>query len=346
MSLPRLLSSTAPLTSRFLPIALVAALVASAIVGTAPTRAAGGDELVRLTNVCRAAADTTYCPLDSSKGWVAPNQPPVALNAAVDTVAVERANQMASAGTMEHDLAYVEARLKQLGVCWTNIGEIIAWEKGYASHSYERTIGQWWRSSGHHAIMVGDFNAAGGSWTTSAAGTYSAMIFVKTCASAPATSSPAPAAIGRIVLAAGTHTGYRFSDGAVAGTKVASLSAASGAPVTARQKIGGKTYLLVSAGIWKDYWIAETYRSYLPGIFDRVTYPSWQRLVIDTGRHIGFKYYSSGNWYDRLPAYLPSRSGASASMWAIINGTAHFYVVNGIWAGYWLPDKAGIWPAR
>lgn len=342
----RPLSDTAPVASRLLPIAMVAALLASAIIGASPARAVGGDEFVRLANVCRAAADTTYCPLDSSKGWVAPNQPPVAFNSAVDTIAVERANQMASAGRMEHDLAYVGTRLKQLGVCYSTVGEIIAWERGYPSQSYERTIGQWWKSSGHHAIMVGDYNAAGGSWTTSSAGTYSAMIFIKACASAPAATSPAPAAIGRAVLAAGSHTGYRFSGGAVVATKTATLSRTSGAPVSARQKFGRTTFLLVSDGIWAGYWVPETYRSYLPGIFDRVTYPSWQRLVIDTGRHIGFKYYSSGNWYARLPAYVPSRSGASASMWAIINGKAHFYVVNGVWAGYWLPDKTGIWPAR
>lgn len=328
-----------------LAVALAVALTATATAGASPVRAVGGDEFVRLTNVCRAGADTTYCPLDSAKGWVAPHQPPVALHAAVDTVAVERANQMASAGAMEHDLAYVKARLKELGVCLTSVGEIIAWERGYPSHSYERTIGQWWKSSGHHAIMVGDYNAAGGSWTTSAAGTYSAMIFIKLCATAPITAT-SPTRIGRVVLGAGTHTGYRFSDGAIVATKVATLAAASGAPVTARQKIGTRTYLLVSDGIWNGYWIPETYRSYLPGIFDRVTYASFQRLVIDTGRHIGFKYYSSGNWYERLPAYVPYRSGAYASMWAIINGKAHFYVVNGVWAGMWLPDKTGVWPAR
>lgn len=329
-----------------LSITLVAALIASAIVGATPARAVGGDEFVRLANACRGSANTTYCPVDSNKGWVAPNQPPVALHASVDAIAVERANQMASAGKMEHDLAYVGNRLKQLGVCYSSVAEIIAWEQGYPSQSYERTIGQWWKSNGHRAIMVGDYNAAGGSWTTSATGTYSAMIFIKACASTPAASSPAPTVIGRAVLAAGTHTGYRFRDGAVEATKLATLSRASGAPVTARQKIGNRTFLLVSDGIWSGYWIPETYRSYLPGIFDRVSYPSWQRLVIDTGRHIGFKYYSSGNWYDRLPADVPYRSGAYATMWAIINGTAHFYVVNGVWAGYWLPDKAGVWPAR
>ena len=319
-------TSTGRLARRF-----VVALVLVATIGTAFTagaaRAAGGSEFVRITNAYRAGAGLA----------------PVALNASVDAIAVERANQMAAAREMAHDLAYVKQRLSQLGVCYTSVGEIIAWEKGYPTHSYDRTMSQWWKSPGHHAIIVGDFNAAGGSWSIGRDGvTYSAMVFVKTCGAATRVSEPT---IGRAVLVAGSHTGYRFSGGTAVASKTSSLSRTSGADVTQRAKIGGRVYLKIANGVWAGYWLPETSRSYLPGWYDKVMYGSPRALVFDAGSHAGFKYNSSGTAYTRKVATLSRRSGADAGGWAIINGHSHFYVTSGIWAGYWVPDSTTIWPA-
>lgn len=133
----------------------------------APAAAVDGAEYVRLANQKRASV----------------GKPAVSLVAAVDQVAIERANAMARNDDFSHDMAYVDSRLRQLGVCFTTYGEIIAWEKGYPTYDPARTIEQWWNSSGHKAIMLGDYNAAGGSHTKSSASgkIYSAMIFVKTC---------------------------------------------------------------------------------------------------------------------------------------------------------------------
>src|SRR5918992_4504722 len=148
------------------------ALVAGSL--PAPAAAVGGDTYVQLSNQKRASA----------------GQGPVELSAAADQIAVERAQQLAASDVFAHDMAYVGRRLKEIGVCHSTYGEIIAWEKGYASYSYQRTIDAWWASSGHHAIMVGDYNGAGGSWALSSKSgiTYSVMIFVKLCAP-PATQS-------------------------------------------------------------------------------------------------------------------------------------------------------------
>jgi putative cell wall-binding protein len=144
------------------------ALVAGSL--PAPAAAVGGDSYVQLSNQKRAS------------GGLAP----VALSAAADQIAVERAEQLAASDVFAHDMAYVGRRLKEIGVCHSTYGEIIAWEKGYASYSYQRTIEAWWASPGHRAIMVGDYNGAGGSWSVSSKSgiTYSVMIFVKLCAPA------------------------------------------------------------------------------------------------------------------------------------------------------------------
>ncbi|MGI8871796.1 MAG: cell wall-binding repeat-containing protein [Candidatus Limnocylindria bacterium] len=114
----------------------------------------------------------------------------VMLAAAVDQIAVERAAHMARQDLFVHDMTYVARRLSQLGVCTRGVGEIIAWERGYASYDPARTVASWWASPGHHAVIVGDYDAAGGSWARSIGGTtYAVMILVKLC-QPPAASVP------------------------------------------------------------------------------------------------------------------------------------------------------------
>src|SRR5439155_10071762 len=163
-SVPRVIPNLVDRRTTLAVAAATVALLLGMVAG--PALAIGGSQFVSLTNVKRAA--------------VGPG--PVTLSAPVDQITVERGNQMAKADVLAHDLPYVTLRLGQLGVCWTSVGEIIAWEKGYPTHSYQRTVDQWWASPGHHAIMVGNYNVAGGSWSVSKSGaTYSVMVFVKTC---------------------------------------------------------------------------------------------------------------------------------------------------------------------
>jgi hypothetical protein len=41
-------------------------------------------------------------------------------------------------------------------------------------------------------------------------------------------------------------------------------------------------------------------------------------------------------------ATLPRASNASAGKRAIINGRPYLAIVNGIWAGYWVPESSSI----
>jgi hypothetical protein len=317
-----------PLAAPVWRAALAALLTAVLLLGLMANAAlaVGGSQFVSLANQYR-----------SSHGLA-----PVSFGAAVDQVAVERANQMAARDKLEHDLDYVKTRLQQLGVCFSTYGEIIAWERGYPSQSYERTVQQWYDSTKHRAIMLGSYNAAGGSWSVSSSGgTFSVMIFVAACSS----NTTASTEIGRMVFVAGTHTGFTFSGTTVTGRKTATLSRASGASVSERAKINGTTYLKVANGIWAGYWVPETGRSHIPGYFDRVHFPTPIRIIFEQGTHTGLKYYSSGKVYARLPATLARRSGADAAGWAIINGQPHYYVINGIWAGYFVPATSRVWPA-
>lgn len=158
--------------------ALSSSLVALGLLGAlaAPASAVDGDAYVSLANNKRASVGAA----------------PVGLSGIADQISIERADQMAASDAFVHDMAYVEARLRASGTCFTGYGEIIAWESGYPSYDPARTIEQWWASPGHHAIMVGDYNGAGGSHSTSGSTgkLYSVMIFVKLCSPPPPPPSP------------------------------------------------------------------------------------------------------------------------------------------------------------
>ncbi len=199
-----------------------------------PALAADGQAFVTLANQKRAAHGLA----------------PVGWSSQVDQVAVERGNQMAKRDRLEHDMAYVQRRLKELGVCFTGYGEIIYWERGYPSFDPARAVNAWYKStSGHKEIMLGNYNAAAGSWSknTSSNGVYAVMIFIKTCGTPPPPPDSDPgesiriagsdryataAAVSRASYPAGVAvayvaTGQNFPDALAAGP----AATAAGGPV-------------------------------------------------------------------------------------------------------------------
>ncbi len=165
-------------------VAISAVLATLASAPAVPAFAVGGSTYVELTNVKRESV----------------GKPPVGFSSVLDQISIERARQLASSDVFEHDMDYIGRRLSQLDVCYSSVGEIIAWERGYPSYDYQRTIDQWWNSEGHHAIMVGNYNGAGGSHTTSSDSgkIYSVMIFAKLCDASSTTASVRTTSVRRM----------------------------------------------------------------------------------------------------------------------------------------------------
>jgi uncharacterized protein YkwD len=153
-------------TNVALALAFAASLLAVTLASAGPSLAFGGDGLRASANAYRAGEGVA----------------PVAGTPLVDDIATKRAAQMVAAGKMEHDIGYVLDRLNRAGVCWSAVGEIIAWN-GRSEYDYPATMLQWWESPTHHNIMVSPtYNAAGGAWATREGdGNYSVMVFVKLC---------------------------------------------------------------------------------------------------------------------------------------------------------------------
>jgi Cysteine-rich secretory protein family/S-layer homology domain len=165
---------------RLLLIVAIASLVAAAVVPVAarPAAARGGSTFVSIVNEHRSSAGVA----------------PVAVHAVVDDIAVSRANQLARARRLGHDMEYVAERLARAGVCWESFGEIVAYNGRDEDERIPRFVYQWFHSQVHRDIMLGaGYTHAGGSYTTAADGYhYAAMIFVRLCGATPRSSTATP----------------------------------------------------------------------------------------------------------------------------------------------------------
>jgi hypothetical protein len=330
-----------------------AGLTATVIGGTlaAPALATGGTEFVSLTNVKRASVDLG----------------PLVFSAAVDTIAVERGKQMAKADVLAHDLTYVTTRLAQLGICWTGVGEIIAWEKGYPTHSYQRTIDAWWASAGHHAIMVGAYTVAGGSWSLSATGaTYSVMIFVKTCGGAVDTTAPTVvsrspgAGAGWVSLTTGVSAGFSEQVRGVGTGTFVLRDVTTSTTVSASVSYDSTSHtakLRLATTLRFGHWYRATLSSSIKDLADNpMTTTSWsfraslqrfdpaRSVSFSGGTHVGYKFSSGGAILGTKSYTLSRTSGASTDRRALVpthSGT-WYYVTNGVWAGYWMQASASV----
>jgi spore germination protein YaaH len=193
------------------------------------------------------------------------------------------------------------------------------------------TGGHWFRAALSNAIRDGAGNAlAARSWAFDV--------------STPGNSYYGPAR--PVKVAAGLTTGYRFSSrGAVLGTRPYTLSWASSAPTIQRSKtIPGHsgTWLYVTAGVWAGYWIPESPRAYLPGVAERMYFATRHQAVFAAATYTGYRFDAGWHVQSSLRVTLGRSSGAATSGWAVINGRTYAAIVNGVWAGYWVPVGGGL----
>lgn len=152
---------------------------------------------------------------------------------------------------------------------------------------------------------------------------------------------PPPAVTGTVMLAAGTHTAYKFDkNGAITASKSISLSRRSSAPGDLRQRVRGRgIYLRVTAGSLAGYSVAEQYaHAWLAGQKVTVTYPLARTVLIPAGQWSAYKYDSAGNTTASKTISLSAPSSAPFSTSATINGRMQVLVTAGSLSGYWLPS--------
>lgn len=109
-------------------------------------------------------------------------EPNVRVRSILCTIAHNRSLQMARAGYGFHNIAYVQRKLAAAGVCYRNVGEVIAWTTRTPSAS--RFISMWRGSSVHWSILTASrYDRAGGSWRAGLydSRTYSTMLVLDSC---------------------------------------------------------------------------------------------------------------------------------------------------------------------
>ena len=152
----------------------------------------------------------------------------------------------------------------------------------------------------------------------------------------------------RVSFQAGTHVGYRFdADGDVVATRSYTLPRASGASTARRGSIPGRggTYLYIVDGIWAGYHVRESMVTYVIGIVGGRSYDPARKVIFPAGTVVGYRFEADWGLASARIGSLGHASSASASRAAVINGIAYYRIVNGGWAGTWVP-KAGSFATR
>jgi hypothetical protein len=322
--------------------ALLASTVLAAVTATAPapTLAFGGDGLRAAINGYRAEAGL----------------PPVAGTDLLDSIARERADQLVQQDRMEHDIDYVVDRLNHAGVCWSGVGEILAWEKGWPEYDYQRTAAAWDGSPTHHDIMLGtDYNAAGGAWADGRdMQHYSVMVFVTLCNRVSAQTS----AVRQLkptdrydpdrglVLQRGRHRAYRLADdGTILGRRTLWLDHQLVRSAAGRTKNRGHVWLKVSSGGLTGLWVLEGPRQWVRGTTALVLFDQPLDLTVARGAYVAQRF----DWLGRVKATRQHRyyhkRHVHAGARAIINGQRYYRFTEGPLAGCWVRDTAAISPA-
>ena len=170
----------------------------------------------------------------------------------------------------------------------------------------------------------------------------------------PTTSSPPPPIVSAttynparsLYFAGGSHTGYRFdAAGKVTATKTYTLSRASGAATNQRSTAipahPGAWFYVVN-GVWAGYWLPESTRLYLRGIATETDFASPHTVSFAAGPYTGYRFNSSWAVSATRPYTLGRSSSAAGSKVAVINGRSYVYIINGVWANYWVPTGGGV----
>jgi hypothetical protein len=95
-------------------------------------------------------------------------------------VGAQRSIAMGRAGTMWHYLGPVKRALAAAGVCWGNIGEVLAWTSPYGSGS--TFIGQWRTSTTHWSVLMGTrYDRGGGGWSNQGGRSWAVYYMLDLC---------------------------------------------------------------------------------------------------------------------------------------------------------------------
>jgi hypothetical protein len=147
----------------------------------------------------------------------------------------------------------------------------------------------------------------------------------------------------QMIVEPGSHTAYLVGKGAaLSGPRSGTWTSRSGAHVGHRARLANLPgrWMYVQDGWFAGRWLRESALDHLLGETERRRWDSSTRILFAAGTHTGYRFDSQGNVTASRRGTLAWNSGANLDGRRIINGVAYLSVVNGMWAGYLVPESA------
>ena len=163
---------------------------------------------------------------------------------------------------------------------------------------------------------------------------------------APPVAAVDPAAALRVRFTAGSHVAYQVTGSTATVARTVTLSRPSSASLAERRAVGRTGMMLrLANGLFAGLWVRESGLRYVPGEIG-TTVASPARVVgfgvepfTERGTFIGYQFDASGALVATKVQQISGWAGSSAhgDRDAVINGRWYVRILDGIWAGYWMP---------
>jgi hypothetical protein len=151
--------------------------------------------------------------------------------------------------------------------------------------------------------------------------------------------SPARAGI----LARGNRAGYRISQsGDLLDVRNLALTSPKHVHYTQRAtmpNLPGR-WLYAENGPLAGRWVREGASQHVNGETARVQYGTLQRLRLEPGTQVGYRFDSFGSATSSRSVHLTAVSWADTSVRAVVNGTTYWRVASGPLTGFWVPQSS------
>jgi len=98
-------------------------------------------------------------------------------------------------------------------------------------------------------------------------------------------------------------------------------------------------WLYLLTGPFGRGWVRESANDRLAGETERTTYATPVTISLRIGTHTGYRFDAAGGVLATKTIRLAAAGTTNAGARAIINGRPYLLVVDGAWAGYWMPES-------
>lgn len=156
---------------------------------------------------------------------------------------------------------------------------------------------------------------------------------------------PAAQHAGRGYVGTGAHVVHALDAvGRVVDTRTITVATAEAVTVGSRQGIAGEpgVWLRVDSGSLAGFWVRETAdRAFVKLSREVYTFDKVRLIRFKRGTYSGFTFNALGLRATTKTFTLTADSAAHVRSRMVMNGVTYFEVVDGVWAGRWIPAQAG-----